>query len=169
MEETIIDIKSIDGFKRINIVGSPGSGKSTLAERIGDILNITVYDLDIYLYDKNCKRLNSLSSLNAISTILLKDSFIIDGTYTTTFQNRLKFLDLVILTDRYMILNIFTFILRLFTKKNLKCGERLTLKTLVLLFKFNYKSKHKIINDCRTSRVKIALYKRREDRLVWLK
>jgi len=163
-----ISIKSLLQYKRINIVGSPGSGKSTLASRLSKLLNIEIFDLDDYLYNNNCNRLNSNSTSKAINELLSNESFIIDGTYTTTFQDRLNKLDLVILTNRNTINNIITFTIRYFTKKKLKCGERFTLKTSFLLFKFNAKVKPSIIKSSLEAGVKMAIYNRKNDELQWL-
>ena len=163
-----INTKSLLQYKRINIVGSPGSGKSTLSSRLSELLNIEMFDLDDYLYDNNCNRLNSNSTSQAINELLSNEYFIIDGTYTTTFQDRLNKLDLVILTNRNTINNIITFTIRYFTKKKLKCGERFTLKTSILLFKFNAKVKPAIIKSSLEAGVKMAIYNRKNDELQWL-
>lgn len=162
------NIDTLISYKRINIVGSPGSGKSTVANKLGKLLNLNVYDLDDYLYDKSCKRLNSDLSTKALDELLKKSSFIIDGTYTTTFRQRLKYLDLVILTDRDTLNNIVTFFIRLITKKTLKCGERLTFKTSLLLLKFNARIKPSLISTTIDQRVKLAIYKRKIDELQWV-
>ena len=65
-----INTKSLLQYKRINIVGSPGSGKSTLSSRLSELLNIEMFDLDDYLYDNNCNRLNSNSTSQAINELL---------------------------------------------------------------------------------------------------
>lgn len=163
-----INTKSLLQYKRINVVGSPGSGKSTLSSRLSELLNIEMFDLDDYLYDNNCDRLNSNSTSQAINELLSNEYFIIDGTYTTTFQDRLDKLDLVILTNRNTINNIITFTIRYFTKKYLKCGERFTLKTSILLFKFNAKVKPAIIKSSLEAGVKMAIYNRKNDELQWL-
>jgi|GEM_PF-3490039 len=163
-----INSKYLHQYKRINVVGSPGSGKSTLSHRLSELLNIKMYDLDDYLYDLNCKRLNSNLSIQKINEILAIDSFIIDGTYTSTFSERLNKLDLVIMTDRFAINNIITFTIRYFTSNKLKCGERFTYKTLILLLKFNFKMKSEIIQSTLEAGVKLAIYNRKKDELQWL-
>lgn len=163
-----INTKSLLQYKRINVVGSPGSGKSTLSTRLSELLKIKVFDLDDYLYDNNCKRLNSNSTSQAISELLSNECYIIDGTYTTTFQDRLNTLDLVILTNRNTICNIITFTIRFFSKQKLKCGERFTFKTSILLFNFNVKIKPAIIKSTLEAGVKMAIYNRKNDELIWL-
>jgi adenylate kinase family enzyme len=160
--------KTLQYYKRINVLGSPGSGKSTFSRTLSKILGIKVYDLDDYLYDSKCKRLNADLSKQNIVKLLNNDSFIIDGTYTTTFSDRLSYLDLVIIVDRTTFNSFFTFSRRYLFKKNLKCGEKFTWKTLNLIFLFNSKTKHFLINKTLNAGVKLALYNRNNSELQWL-
>jgi adenylate kinase family enzyme len=164
----MFDINEVKEHNRINIVGSPGSGKSTLASKIGELTNVNVYDLDDYLYDEFCNRLNPVLSSKIVGEILSRNEFILDGTYTSTFNQRLKYVDLIILINSKTINNIFAFLIKIFTKKNLKCGERLTYKTLMLLLKFNSQIKSKIINATLASHIKLAIYNRNNKNLKWL-
>lgn len=158
----------LQDYKRINVLGSPGSGKSTLSQTLSKYLGIKVYDLDDYLYDNKCKRLNVDLAKQNIVKLLHNESFVIDGTYTTTFSDRLSYLDLVIIVERTTISSLLTFSKRYFFKKNLKCGEKFTWKTLNLIFIFNSKTKHLLINKSLNAGVKLALYNRKNTELQWL-
>lgn len=160
--------KTLQYYKRINVLGSPGSGKSTLSRTLSKFLGIRVYDLDDYLYDNKCKRLNANLSKQNIVKLLHNDSFIIDGTYTTTFSDRLSYLDLVIIVDRSTTNSLFTFSKRYFFKRNLKCGEKFTWKTLNLILKFNVETKNLLITKTLGSGVKLALYNRKNNEIQWL-
>ena len=46
--------------RRIHIIGGPGSGKTTLAARIGPLLNVPVYDLDVIAYEGGAGRKREL-------------------------------------------------------------------------------------------------------------
>jgi adenylate kinase family enzyme len=140
----IVETIRIGNFNRINVVGSPGAGKSTVAKSIADKTGFKLYDLDNYLYENGCKRINESDTLSQINKILLNECFVIDGTYTTTFEHRLHKLDLVVLVDKPTIICIYHFLKRFLLNKNLKCGERITLKTLKLLFTFRIKQKGKL-------------------------
>lgn len=131
-------------FKRINVVGSPGAGKSTVAKSIAERTGFKLYDLDNYLYEEGCKRRNPIDTITQIDMILLNESFVIDGTYTTTFEHRLNKLDLVVLVDKPTFICIYHFMKRVLLNKKLKCGERITLKTLTLLFTFRTEQKLKL-------------------------
>jgi len=132
------------------------------------MLDIKVYDLDDYLYDINCRRLNADLTKQNILKLLSNDNFIIDGTYTTTFDDRLGYLDLVIIIDRPSIKNFITFSKRFFCKQNLKCGEKFTWKTVNLIFKFNSKTQSLLINKTLNAAVKLALYNRNNNEFQWL-
>lgn len=131
-------------FKKINVVGCPGSGKSTIAKIIAEKTGYPLFDLDDFLYKKGCKRKSHIETLGEIDKIMLNDCFIIDGTYTSSFDYRLQKLDLVILIDKPTIICIYQFLKRLLFVKNLKCGERLTKKTFKLLFIFNWKNRKEL-------------------------
>jgi adenylate kinase family enzyme len=144
--EEIIDKIRSGKYNKINIVGSPGSGKSSLTALISQAIGYQIYDLDDYLYidNKDCKRKSPLDSEREIDQILKSDQFLIDGTYTSTLQKRLEKIDLVILVDTPQIVAIYRFFRRLLTRNDLKCGEKLTVKTFILIFTFGLKTKRKI-------------------------
>jgi adenylate kinase family enzyme len=131
-------------FKRINVVGCPGSGKSTTAKFIADKTGYPLFDLDDFLYKKGCKRKSHIETLIEIDKILVNYCFVIDCTYTSSFEYRLRKLDLVILIDKPTIICIYQFLKRIMFVQNLKCGEKLTKKTSKLLFTFNWKNKKEL-------------------------
>jgi adenylate kinase family enzyme len=140
------DTLDLSKYKRINVIGSPGAGKSTIALSISKKLCIPVFDLDCYLYHDKCVRKNKLETIASIDSILDRDSFIIDGTYTTSFEHRLNKVDLIVLVENPSYRCFYNFFKRLFFSKKLKCGERLTIKTFVLLLTFNLKQKDVLLN-----------------------
>jgi adenylate kinase family enzyme len=131
-------------FKRINVIGCPGAGKSTIAKIISERTGYPLFDLDNFLYNSGCKRKSHIETLNEIDRILNNDNFVIDGTYTSSFSHRLPKLDLVIFVDKPTITCIYQFIKRLLIEPKLKCGERLTIKTVKLLFSFNFMKKKEL-------------------------
>ncbi len=121
----------------INICGSPGSGKSTLAEKLSKALEFELYDLDSYFYRDNCTRNSITDDKISLDFILSNNKFIIDGTYTSTIDYRIGKIDLFIFTKSSKWICLYRFIKRFVSNNKLKCGERLTLKTLYLIL--NYK------------------------------
>jgi adenylate kinase family enzyme len=136
---TFLDYIETGEFKKINVVGCPGAGKSTVAKLISTKTGYPLFDLDNYLYNSGCKRKSHSETLSEIDKIATNECFVIDGTYTSSFEHRLTRLDLVVFIDKSSVICIYQFFKRLIIGQNLKCGERLTMKTFKLLFSFNLK------------------------------
>ena len=87
-------------MNRIMIVGSPGSGKSTLSKMLSQKLGYPILHLD---------KIYHIDNKNSISKEELKDQiakfvetnefFIIDGNYGSTMEDRMQFVDTVIILD----------------------------------------------------------------------
>lgn len=130
-------------MKTINVCGSPGSGKTTLSTKLSRALGYKLIDLDDFLYNENCNRKTKDEDILELKQILSEQNILIDGTYSSTLAYRIDKVDLFIFTERNVLLSLYRFIKRLFTANNLKCGERLTVKTLTLIL--NYKKIEKDI------------------------
>ena len=143
-DDTIQYIKK-NNIRKINIIGSPASGKSTLAKKLSDALNWKIVDLDQHLYHKRCQRKNPLEDNSTLLELLKETHIILDGTYTSSIKTRIDKIDLFILTSSNSLICIVRFIVRLLKKSELKCGERLTLKTLELILNYHSIEKKNII------------------------
>lgn len=135
--DEIVSMINESNMCSINICGSPGSGKSTLAEKLSKALEFELYDLDSYFYRDNCTRNSITDDKISLDFILSNNKFIIDGTYTSTIDYRIGKIDLFIFTKSSKWICLYRFIKRFVSNNKLKCGERLTLKTLYLIL--NYK------------------------------
>jgi adenylate kinase family enzyme len=154
--ETMIRESNI---RSINICGSPGSGKTTLANKLSKVIGFDLYDLDSLFYHDNCIRNTINEDKVALDQILGKDKIIIDGTYTSTIEYRLGKIDLFIFTKSYQCTSLYRFLKRFISTKNLKCGERLTSKTLYLIL--NYKKIEQDLFKRITPNNKLIIYKER--------
>ena len=152
--ETMIRESNI---RSINICGSPGSGKTTLANKLSEVIGFEMYDLDSLFYHDNCIRNTINEDKAALDQILVKDKIIIDGTYTSTIEHRFDKIDLFIFTKSSQWKSLYRFIKRYISNKNLKCGERLTIKTLYLIL--NYKRIEKELFKRITHSQKLIIYK----------
>jgi adenylate kinase family enzyme len=148
--DELVKLVNERNLKTINVCGSPGSGKSTLSIKLSQILGYKLIDLDDYLYNENCKRKSKDEDILELKQVLTEQNIIIDGTYSSTLEYRIDKVDLFIFTKRNILLSLYRFTKRLLTAKNLKCGERLTWKTLTLII--NYK---KVENDIFTKLIPI--------------
>lgn len=153
----IVKLIKEKNLKTINVCGSPGSGKSTLSTKLSQILSYKLIDLDDFLYNENCNRKSIEEDIIELKQVLTEQNIIIDGTYSSTLEYRIDRVDLFIFTKRNILLSLYRFIKRLLTAKYLKCGERLTWKTLTLIL--NYKN---VENDLFTKLIpteKLVIYK----------
>lgn len=130
---------------RINIIGSPASGKTTLTKQLGDDLELPIYDLDDFLYHNGCKRKNLDEDKIAISEILKNEKYIIDGTYSSSLSFRVNDVEMFIMIKGNKWQYLFRFLKRVILTSKLKCGERITLKTLSLIINYDKILNRKII------------------------
>jgi adenylate kinase family enzyme len=87
-------------MKRILILGSGGAGKSTLAARLGEILKLEVIHLDSYYWKPGWIETPREEWEKVVESLTKGDSWIIDGNYSRTLEQRLKECDTVIFLDR---------------------------------------------------------------------
>ncbi|GEO46360.1 adenylate kinase [Companilactobacillus kimchii] len=84
---------------RAIVIGSPGAGKSTFARKLRDRTGLPLYYLDM-LWHKSDQTTHTKAEFDAtLQQILQKDSWIIDGNYQRTIEQRLKYCDTVFLLD----------------------------------------------------------------------
>ena len=86
----------MEKVKRISIVGGPGTGKSTLAYNLGERLDLPVYHLDAIDHLENWKKRDKEERDKIILKKIEEQKWVIDGTYTSTLEKRLKNSDLII-------------------------------------------------------------------------
>jgi len=87
-------------MKKFVIIGSPGAGKSTLAQELGSILDIHVYHLDNYFWQKGWKERSREDRIEIEREhILTRHQWIIEGCYLSTSESRLHEADTIIVLD----------------------------------------------------------------------
>lgn len=86
-------------MNKVVIIGSAGAGKSTLARQLSNSLNIEVLHLDRFFWGPGWKE-KSLEERIAIQHELMqRDRWIIEGTYLSSSDERLKAADTIIFLD----------------------------------------------------------------------
>ena len=86
-------------MKRILVIGCCGAGKTTLAEGLGTRLALPVHHLDRLWWLPGWVE-NSGEVFDAkLAEILTTDRWVIDGNYSRTLPERLKYADTVIILD----------------------------------------------------------------------
>jgi adenylate kinase family enzyme len=86
-------------MRRICIIGSPGSGKSTLAKKLGQLLKIEVIHLDQLFWKPGWKAVSNEELAELQEQHLQKDSWIIDGSYSSVWEPRIEKADTIIFLD----------------------------------------------------------------------
>lgn len=85
--------------RKIIVVGCPGSGKSFFARKLRDKLQIPLYYLDCIYWKENWTHLEKTEFLKIQNEILVRDAFILDGTYRNTIENRFEKADVIFFLD----------------------------------------------------------------------
>ena len=124
---------------KILIIGSVGSGKSTFARKLGEILDIPVYEIDLIVHNdqKNVKRTNNEQQA-IIREIDKKKDWIIEGTLRKNLDNLLLKADKIIFLDipvRVRKIRIF----KRFIRQKLgieKCNYKPSFKMLTNMYKW---------------------------------
>lgn len=76
-------------MKKIIVIGPGGSGKSYFSKELSKILDIPVYHLDNIFWNKDKTHI-SREEFDLKLNEILKESFIIDGDYSRTYEIRMK-------------------------------------------------------------------------------
>jgi len=98
-------------YKRIIVLGGSGSGKSTLANRISVYTGYPIYHLDNLLLNSDWSQKDKSEWLNICKEeFLSKEVGVVDGNYSSVFNERIDWADLIIFinvpTHRHLF-NIF--------------------------------------------------------------
>lgn len=81
------------------MIGSGGAGKSTFARRLGKLLDLEVVHLDALYWNPGWVETPKAEWAETVAELVKRDSWIMDGNYSGTFDLRLKACDTVIFLD----------------------------------------------------------------------
>lgn len=86
-------------MKKVLVIGSGGAGKSTFARRLGELLHLEVIHLDALYWNAGWVETPKAAWAETVAELVARDSWIMDGNYSGTFDIRLKACDAVIFLD----------------------------------------------------------------------
>ncbi|MEM7365575.1 MAG: AAA family ATPase, partial [Pseudomonadota bacterium] len=86
-------------MKRIAIIGSGGAGKSTLAMALSECLNIPVFHLDKMYWQPGWVLSDHEDVRPHLDAVMARDTWIIDGNYSSSIEERIQRADTVIFLD----------------------------------------------------------------------
>lgn len=86
-------------MRRIIVIGAPGSGKSTLSVKLREKTGLPLWHLDNIWWKPDRTHITREAFDERLAALLKTDAWIIDGSYSRTFEPRIKACDTVILLD----------------------------------------------------------------------
>ena len=163
-------------YNRISIVGGPGTGKTTLANILSKIYNIPAINIDGIHHLPNWQIRDKLERDNIILSYVEKDKWIIDGTYSTTLNQRFEKADLIIWLDYSSFAQLKGIFKRFIKNPNKEkseipgCKEKIDSKFLKYVIFYNKKSRHHIPDNLEDiSKDKVLIFKKQKDLNTWIK
>ena len=109
-------------MKRIAIIGPPGVGKTTLAKDLAIILGIKAYHLDRLFWQRSWKGKTGDTRIDILQNLVLRNEWIIEGTYLRSSGPRMEAADTIIFLDTFPLLCLLRIIIRYI--KCRKCIQR---------------------------------------------
>lgn len=161
-------------MKRICIIGGSGSGKTTLAINLGKQLKYPVCHIDAIHHLPNWVERDRKERDKMILDKAKGKEWIIDGTYTSTLEERLKKADYIIYLD-FSTLTQLKGIIGRYIKSGGKekqeipgCNERISWKFLWWVIKWRKTKRKKIYNALsKVDSNKIHIFKNRRELNKW--
>ena len=139
-------------MKKVLVLGCCGAGKSTFSKKLHSILKLKLIHLDKYYHKPNWLEPEKEEWEKVLKQILRRKSFIMDGTYVESLDERIKKSDTIIYLDYSLIKCFFRVIKRVlidFGKKRSDmapgCKEEFDLEFLWFVLTFNNKFRKEII------------------------
>ncbi|MEO6655294.1 MAG: DNA topology modulation protein [Pyrinomonadaceae bacterium] len=139
-------------MKRILVLGSGGAGKSTFSKRLGGILDIDVIHLDRLYWRPNWQEVMPFEWQTIVGEIISRESWIMDGNYTTTREMRIRACDSVIFLDMSRHVCLYRILKRTLIYHGQSrpdmppgCNERFDLEFALWVWNYPNRSKKKIL------------------------
>ena len=86
-------------MQKVIVIGSPGAGKSTFARKLRDLSGLPLFYLDMIWHRPDRTNISREEFDRRIAGIIKAPSWILDGNYLRTLEQRLRFCDTVFFLD----------------------------------------------------------------------
>ena len=86
-------------MKRVLVLGPSGSGKSTFAENLADLIGVPCIHLDSHYWKPDWVETPQEEWFEVVGELILQDSWVMDGNYSSTLEMRIKRADTAIFLD----------------------------------------------------------------------
>ena len=94
-----LEINQGDRMKKIVVLGCSGSGKSTFAVQLHNITKLPLYHLDNIWWKSDRTHISRDEFDRKLDDLVNRDSWIIDGDYSRTYEKRIAACDTVFFLD----------------------------------------------------------------------
>lgn len=153
---------AINMMKRVCIVGCPGVGKTAFAIKLAKLTGLPVVHLDYYYHQRKYNYYEDKQAwAKQVKKLMQQERWIIDGNYSSTLVERLKKADAVVFFDYPRWFALYRVLKRRlvyhFKKREEmpdEWKEKANLEFLFYVWSFNNRSKPKIIDAIKQSKVK---------------
>lgn len=168
--------KMLKDINRISVIGGPGTGKSTLANNIGRELNLPICHLDGIHHLENWQVRDSEERDKIILEKINEEKWVIDGTYKSTLEARIKKSDMVIFLNYSTTARVKGVLSRYLKNKGKEkpeipgCKERMNWEFLKLVITWK-KGRINIINEVleKNKDKEIIIFRNRRKLNKWYK
>lgn len=165
----------MNNWRKITVIGGCGTGKTTLTNNLSKILNLPVYHIDGFNYEKDWVEVKKEIRDAKIREIIEKDNWILDGTYTSTIVERIEKSDLVIYLDYSTLAQVKGIFQRYFSihgkeKDDIPgCKERMTWRFLKFTLKWRKNKREFLLSKIKEAenQNKIMIFKNRKQLNKW--
>jgi adenylate kinase family enzyme len=154
--------------KKILVIGCSGGGKSTLTRALSEKLNLPPIHLDMHFWQPNWTETPADEWHKKISKLIKADKWVMDGTFSSSFNLRFPVADKIIFLNLPTILCLWRAITRVFkySRKSsrpdmaLGCHEKMDLDFYKYIWTFKRKINPQIEeaiikHDCRSKVVEL--------------
>ena len=162
-------------MKKILVIGGNGSGKSTFSIALAEKTEIPVVHLDKLYWRDNWTSVSRDEFDSLLSEELNKDSWIIDGNYTRTMTERLKYCDTVFYFDFSTIrclLGVTSRVIKSYGKTRPdmadNCPERFSLEFYKGILSFNKRNRKRTAAALDASDAEVIVFKNRKQAWKYL-
>lgn len=139
-------------MKRIMVIGSGGAGKSTFARKLGERLQIEVLHLDVFHWRPGWVAPPKDEWLKTVEGLIKRDSWIMDGNFSSTLEMRYGACDTLIFLDMPRALCLWRVLKRLVmyrraTRPDMAegCSEKLDLEFLLWVWNYPKRTRPKVV------------------------
>ena len=167
-------------MRRILNTGSGGAGKTTFANKLSEKTSIPVIHLDFHYHQKNKDYANNKEAwIEKVYSMLDKDSWIIEGNYSSSYEKRFAKADTFIFLDISTAQTLWSVIKRRYRYRNVRrpempedWEEKLSWEFIRYIYRFKKDSRQKLLNEIEQYRhdgLSVHIFKSRKAAYTWLK